>query len=261
MMKNPTHTEAICLIIVKRRAAKEAMFAFLKHEGCWTTHAGPRYESILAYWSNMVAAIELLLKVLADDWKAGKSQYRHNVGRMYEVVFGRLHSDSVFVESLKSAILDQKFLFEPDPGIVNRIPEIEQLWDELTTKFYSQQTIYHCHIDKEVNLDKRCAEFFRDNIARFVPEGEFSLTQQSKERLLQRLKFKQDRLSEQIERLEACQLSEREFAERESEQHVERAGEQIRSIQLGLHEKYVAGKRQMAFFAGGFASVSQDFLG
>ncbi len=56
-------------------------------------------------------------------------------------------------------------------------------------------------------------------------------------------------------------MSEQEFAEQEWEEHVERARKQIRSIQLGLHEKYVSGKRQMAFFAGGFASVSQDFLG
>src|SRR5262249_18489528 len=131
-MKNPTHPEAVLLIVTKRRAAKEAMFAFLKHEGRWTNQAGPPYESVLGYWSNMVAALELLLKVLSDDWKGGKSQYGHDVGRMYDVVFGRPHSGSTFIESLKSAIRDQKYLFEPDPGIVNRIPEIESLWDELT---------------------------------------------------------------------------------------------------------------------------------
>ncbi len=260
-MRNPTYQEAICLVTVKRRVAKEAIFAFLKHEGCWTTQAGPRYESILAYWSNMVAAIELLLKVLADDWKDGKTQYQHNVGRMYEVVFGRKHPDSAFIECLKSAILDQKFLFEPDPGIVNRIPELENLWDELTTEFYSRQRVYICHIDKEVNLDKRCAEFLRDNITRFIPEGEFALTQQSKEQLLHRLQFQRDRLSEQIARLEECPLSEKEFAEKRWEQHSANAQQQIRSIQLGLHEKYVAGNSQMAFYAGGFGSISQDFLG
>ena len=260
-VKNPTYQEAICLVIVKRRAAKESIFAFLKHAGRWTNQAGPRYESILAYWSNMVGAIELLLKVLADDWKDGETEYGHNVGRMYEVVFGRKHADPAFMHSLKTAIMDQKFLFEPDPGIANRIPDLEQLWDELTTMFYGRQPIYICHIDKEVSLDRQCVEFFRDYIQRFIPEGEHSHTRQSKEQILQDLQFQHERLAEQIARLESCQLSEQEFAEREWEQHVERVHQRIRSIQLGLHEKYVAGERKMAFFAGGFASVSQDFLG
>ena len=154
-VKNPTYQEAVCLVIVKRRAAKESIFAFLKHAGRWTNQAGPRYESIFAYWSNMVSAIELLLKVLANDWKDGKSQCGHDIGRMYKIVFGRLHADEAFIESLKSAIRDQKFLFEPDPRIANRIPELEQLWDELTTEFYGRQPIYICHIDKEVSLDRR----------------------------------------------------------------------------------------------------------
>jgi len=149
----------------------------------------------------MVAALELLLKVLADDWKDGKTKHGHDVGRMYEVVFGRPHADAAFLESLKRAILDQKFLFEPDPGIVNLIPELENLWDELTAEFYRRFPIYQFRVSKSVTVDQRCVEYFRDHVTRFIPKDRYWHFARSKEELLQRLRFERDLISRQIDRL------------------------------------------------------------
>ncbi len=166
-MKNPTHAEAIELIILKRKNAKSAMWSIIDHAGVITNEAGPGLTVFIDYFANMVYAIELLLKVLSNDWANGKTRFRHNVDEMYREIFGRDYSKSDLLCALKEAILDQKFLFEPDPGIVDRVQELEELWDELTEEFYQRFIGQIFHYDKEVTLSRKTVEYLSQHVHRF----------------------------------------------------------------------------------------------
>src|SRR5436190_806365 len=104
-MDNPTYDEAIYMVRVKRRRAKEAMALIVERFGVISSGPAPGLGVLIDYFMNMVYGLELLLKVLAKDWETpGKSKHGHNVGKMYEAVFGRPHSDPAFMKELEEAI-------------------------------------------------------------------------------------------------------------------------------------------------------------
>ena len=75
---NPTYDEAIYMVRIKRRRAKEAMSAIVQRYGVISNDAAPGLEVLLDYFTNMVYGLELLLKVMARDWDTpGRSTYRH----------------------------------------------------------------------------------------------------------------------------------------------------------------------------------------
>jgi hypothetical protein len=116
-VNNPTYDEAIYMVRIKRRRAKEAMAQIVESYGVISNEPVPGLEVLLDYFVNMVYGLELLLKVMAKDWDAaGKSKFRHKVGDMYEAVFNRAHPDPTFMKELEEAILDQKFVCEPARG-------------------------------------------------------------------------------------------------------------------------------------------------
>jgi hypothetical protein len=74
--QNPTHPEALLLIRMKRDRAKAAMDCIVKRFGVISNEPEPGLEVLLDYLTNMVYALELLLKVMANDWRTpGKSQF------------------------------------------------------------------------------------------------------------------------------------------------------------------------------------------
>jgi hypothetical protein len=166
--QNPTDPEALLLIRLRRRRAKAAMDQIVKRYGVISHEPEPGLEVLLDYLSNMVYALELLLKVLADDWRTpGKSHFGHRVGDMYQEVFGCPHPCPDLMPVLERAILNQKFIYEPADRLMDYVPELEALWDELTTAFYQRRWMEDIVVRREVVAPARFIQYLRDNLDRF----------------------------------------------------------------------------------------------
>jgi hypothetical protein len=171
--QNPTHPEALLLIRMKRDRAKAAIDQIVKRFGVVGNEPDPGLEVLLDYLTNMVSALELLLKVLADDWRIpGKSRFNHRVGDMYQEVFGRPHGCPDLMTVLERAIRNQKFIFEPADRLMDHIPDLEALWDELTAEFYQRQWMEDIGVQREVVAPPAFIQFLRDNLPRFY-RGEY----------------------------------------------------------------------------------------
>lgn len=166
--QNPTHPEALLLIRMKRDRAKAAVDKIVKRFGVISNEPEPDLEVLLDYLTNMVYALELLLKVMADDWRIpGKSQFGHRVGDMYQEIFGRSHVCPDLMTVLEGAILNQKFIYAPADRLMDHIPELENLWDELTTEFYKRRWMEDTTVQREVVAPAGFIQFLRDNLPRF----------------------------------------------------------------------------------------------
>src|SRR5262245_9047487 len=133
-MRSPRYEEALYMSGAKRERAKAALMTIIKHYSTITTEPCLGLEVLLDYFNNMVYALELLLKVLSKDWDTsdGKSRSWHDVGKMYKLVFSRTYSGSPdLMKHIENAIRDQKFHCDPDNNLLDRVPELEALWDEL----------------------------------------------------------------------------------------------------------------------------------
>jgi hypothetical protein len=166
--QNPTHPEALLLIRMKRDRAKAAMDQIVKRFGVINHEPEPGLEVLLDYLTNMVYALELLLKVIADDWRTpGGSKSGHRVGEMYQEIFGRPHASPDLMTILERAIVNQKFIYEPADRLMDHIPELEALWDELTTEFYQRHWMEDTTVQRKVVAPAAFIQFLRDNLARF----------------------------------------------------------------------------------------------
>jgi hypothetical protein len=166
--QNPSHPEALLLIRMKRERAKAAMDQIVKRFGVISLEAEPGLEVLFDYLTNMVYALELLLKVMANDWRTpGKSEFGHHVGDMYQEIFGKPHACPDLMAILEPAILNQKFIYEPADRLLDHIPELEALWVELTTEFYERQWMEDTTVQREVLAPPRFMQFLRDNLPRF----------------------------------------------------------------------------------------------
>src|SRR5262249_13968800 len=156
--------EALLLIRMKRDRAKAAMDQIVKRLGVISNEPEPGLEVLLDYLTNMVYALELLLKVMADDWRTpGKSQFGHHVAEMYQEIFGRPHACPDLMTILERAILNQKFIYEPADRLIDHIPELEALWDELTTEFYQRRWMEDTWVQRKVVAPPGFIQFLRDN--------------------------------------------------------------------------------------------------
>jgi hypothetical protein len=161
-----TDEEVYVLIFLKRERALEAMDKIVKGLSFCPWHE-PTFALLLEYISNMISVLELMLKLLSGNWQS------HEVGKMYETVFGSPHPDSDFMACLKQALRDQKYFLLPsaDPSqpngrtIAHYIPEIEGLFDLFKQKFCEQheKALFH----REILLPVRIGEFLRDNVWKF----------------------------------------------------------------------------------------------
>ena len=77
-MRNPTYAEATYMASVKRERAKKALSLVIERYGVFSHKPLPGMEVLLDYFINMVYGIELLLKVLSEDWGPdGKSKSKN----------------------------------------------------------------------------------------------------------------------------------------------------------------------------------------
>jgi hypothetical protein len=203
--QNPTHPEALLLIRMKRDRAKVAMDQIVKRFGVISNEPEPGLEVLLDYLTNVVYALELLLKVMADDWRTpGESKFGHRVGEMYREIFGRAHNCPALMTVLERAILNQKFIYGPADRLMDHIPNLEALWDELTAEFYRRHWMEDTTVQREVVAPLEFIQFLRDNLPRFYQAE----THQWKPRLqpeeqIQLLQHRIKALQSELERVQA----------------------------------------------------------
>jgi hypothetical protein len=203
VMDNPTYDEAIYMVRVKRRRAKEAISRIIERNGEISYEPAPGLEVLIDYFVNMVYGLEMLLKVLAQDWDTpGKSTYRHKVGEMYKVVFGRPHADPAFMKELEDAILDQKFLYGPAKGLLDRVEAIEALWDELKLEYCQRSWKRIAQVKKEVTTDAAFGQYLMRNVARFITTRGHQSNPMTTEEKVAMHRVQIQLLQREIERLE-----------------------------------------------------------
>jgi hypothetical protein len=170
-MQNPTDDEAEVLIRLKRDHAKVAMDEIVKSFCSSGNTSMPGIDILLEYLTNMVYALELRLKVLSDDWREpGKSKHGHKVGEMYKEIFAKLHGHPTLMQVLERAILNQKFLFEPAEKLLDCIPDLEALWDELQTEFNRRNWGKIFEVNSEVSAPENLKSYLRSNLPRFYKQ-------------------------------------------------------------------------------------------
>ena len=187
-MRNPTYAEAVYMAKIKRERAKAALSSVIKRYGYFSHEPAPGLEVLLDYFNNMVYGIELLLKVLSEDWGPegqSKSKNRHEVGTMYKAVFQRPYTRSDLLMHLQTAILDQKFIYEPCDTLLDRVPEMEDLWCELKGEFYNRQWGKVERVFKEIKMPDNFARFLCDNIERYYQSESIKMEHRSKEQRIQ----------------------------------------------------------------------------
>ena len=150
--------ELLLLIAIRRQTARESMRQVVEGYG---THPNlvPSIALLSNYFMNMVFCLELMLKLLSGNWRS------HDVGAMYQTVFGSQHSSQQLMQDIKSAIMDQKYLFEPASGLDSNVPDLEKLYDEVLSKLKDSHPQFS--ITKTVSLPKAFTEYIRDNAERF----------------------------------------------------------------------------------------------
>jgi hypothetical protein len=155
----PTDQEALCLIWMRRQRAKDVMNEIL-HGISPKTITMPTPFQILDYLTNMVMCLEMMLKLLSNEWNS------HEVSKMYEVISdGKPYPDAAFMASLKEAITDQKYLLSPAAGIVDHIPAMEYLHDFLFGLIQKKYEAFDIHIEQD--LPDNFGHFLMNHVGRF----------------------------------------------------------------------------------------------
>jgi len=151
-------SEILFLITIRRQTAWESMRNIVEGFGTPPHHI-PSVTLLSNYFMNMVFCIELMLKLLSRNWTS------HDVGSMYQAVFGNSHPSSQLLQDVRSAIVDQKYLFEPVSGLSGSVPELESLYDEILIKLKGRFPDFS--IASTVTLPNSFTEYIRDHAARF----------------------------------------------------------------------------------------------
>jgi hypothetical protein len=262
-MKTPSYSEAIYMAKIKREKAKAALAAVIERYGVISNEPQPGLDVLLDYYNNMVYGLELLLKVLSKDWDAaGQSRFRHDVGKMYLEIFKRCYTKSDLMDLLKQAILDQKYIYEPGDKLLDRVPELEELWDELKMEFYQRNFGSKEALVKEVTMGSDFAQYLVANVARFYTPKWITLNPHSKEQRIQMLEMHRAFLQKEIERLQGSQ----ETVEQEHERIVQQARQEyedkLKSLANMMRMNFhFQGSDQLTFGTWNMTAVVTDFLG
>jgi hypothetical protein len=137
--------ECLLLIRLKRENARAAMQKIIV-EFAGPPHHAPAVLSILDYLTNMVYCIELMLKLLSDNWRS------HDIPAMYQSVVNQPHPDPELLRDIKTALVDQKYLFEPNGGLLSKVPNLEALYQELIVRVRQRHPVYSVQVDIPVPL-------------------------------------------------------------------------------------------------------------
>lgn len=229
--QTPTYEEAIILVRIKRIRAKKAMGEIVEKWGIIGHHPVPSIDLLLEYLSNMVYALELLMKVLADDWRVpGETRFSHRVGKMYEEIFSKQHVSPDLMTTLEAAIRDQKFLLQPSNGLAQRIPEIEALWEEIASHFYQTWQGKKVFQMYKVTPSTDVLTFLETNFDFFVPEEPQPFSSPSgvderKSILRQQIAYLQSVLAQ----LDSCENDEDESPDQVLQTMVQKRQEQIKA--------------------------------
>src|SRR5262249_14180348 len=155
---------------------------------------------LLDYFVNMVYGLELLFKVMSRDWDGPGSRFRHDILAMYLEIFRTPYTKSDLLKQLEEAVKDQKYLYEPKNSLQDRVDEIEDLWDELTTKYYSDNFLKTQQVVKDIKLDAKVGKYLATHVDRFF-QGEIHAFLQSKETRIAMKKAQGEFLKKEIEKL------------------------------------------------------------
>jgi hypothetical protein len=150
--------EILLLISIRRQSAWESMRQIVEGFG-EPPHRIPSIAALNNYLTNMVFCIELMLKLLSGNWRS------HDVGAMFQAVFGAAPPSPQLMSDIKSAIMDQKYLFEPAAGLDANVPELERLYSTILKRLKTSFPDFS--ISKTVSLPLSFAEYIRDNAERF----------------------------------------------------------------------------------------------
>lgn len=154
--------ECLLLVKLKREHAVAAMRKIVIEFGL-PRHIFPKVTTILDYLTNMAYCIEMMLELLSNDWET------HNVGEMYETVFGAPHANQTLMDELKIALVAQKYLFEPNGGLLAHISDLEKLHDELREKIREKHTKFA--VQRDIPAPPPFLSYLQANVPRFYNGG------------------------------------------------------------------------------------------
>ncbi len=261
--QNPTTPEALLLIRTKRDRAKAAMDQIVKRFGVISNEPEPGLDVLLEYLTQMVYALELLLKVMSDDWRTpGKTHFGHRVGAMYQDIFGRPHACPDFITALERAILNQKFIYEPADRLLDHVPKLEQLWDELTVEFYRRNWMVDASVQREVNAPPEFVEFLRQHLARFYRGETYRhWPRRPRDQRIQMLTYQIEKLQRELEQIEAGNEAPEEtlpqVSERLQREHLNRLQAAASCLEFNSENR----NRQFSFGVWAISKVMPGYLG
>lgn len=122
-------------------------------------HEYPGILLILDYLTNMAYCVEMMLKLLSDDWNS------HKVGEMYQKVFGAAHPNPTLMKEITTAVRHQKYLFEPNGGLMAEIEDLEKLYDKLKSEVRKKYDAFE--VWEEVTAPPQFTAYLLNNITRF----------------------------------------------------------------------------------------------
>jgi hypothetical protein len=261
-MKAPSYDEAIYMTTIKRERAKLAISKIIESYGGGIGYIPrPGLDVLLDYFGNMVYAIELLMKVLADDWRVStKSEFNHGVGKMYKEIFNRDYTKSDLMRLLREAIVDQKFIYEPSGALAARVPEIEELWDELKCEYYRRHFGRIMELRKTVTMPKDFSRYLLANVERFYTQQPVELDQKTKAEKIQMAECRIRLLQAQLETLRASPDDEPADFPKQCEQFKKAHQEKLDGFRWSMALKFGAGT-ELTFGTWTGRAVVNDFLG
>jgi hypothetical protein len=150
--------ECLLLIQLKRKNARAAMNVIITTFSEMPKNL-PDVLAVLDYLTNMVYCVELMLKLLADSWND------HDVAKLYEAVFAIPHPNSTLMKEIERALKSQKYLFEPNSGLLVNIADMEALYTELITRIREDRKRFS--VAKSAPMPKEFLLYIRHNFQRF----------------------------------------------------------------------------------------------